>query len=795
MLADRAFIRDPGTTMKSPFPRNRPKLPITSLVHLLLALLSCHGFAAQADTLDRVRLQLQWKHQFEFAGFYAAEAQGYYADAGLEVEFVEFTNQTDTLTSLLDGTTDFALGYSSVIADYLQGQPVVLLANFLKRSPIAIVAQTHILTPRDLVGKRVMGIADNVDNITLLMMFDKFGVSPESVVHVPPSYNTEAFIRGEVEAMVVFTSNEVFELDRAGKHYNLFDPSLFGAEHYDVNLYTSRDQLQRHPDRVRRFREASIRGWQYALDNQSEIVDLIRDRYNTQGKSEDALRFEAAQIKNAVMPEVSPIGSIDEHRLVMIGADFIELGIVPAGTPLAFDGFLYREPTQQLQLSAGEQDYLAKKKVIRYCSDPDWMPLEKIEQGRHIGMSADYMALFAERLHIDLQLVPSDSWGRSLQFAEQRQCDLLSLAMDTPERRVYMSFTEPYLNFPLVIATRKDTLFILDLESILDKPLGVVQGYAFAELLHDRYPGINLVEVANLSRGLEQVANGELHGFIDSLATIGYVLQQEYLGELKIAGKFTEQWQLALAVRNDDPMLLDIQQKAVASITPEEHREITNRWLAVTYQEGIDRALVLRLMLAAAVIFMAFLYHSFVQARYVGRLRQANAEIRSKNEQLETLATTDKLTGLFNRHRLDELLSRQQLLFSRYRHNFSLILVDIDWFKRINDTLGHQAGDNVLRETAGLLSSGIRESDIIGRWGGEEFLIICVETDLAQAGVLAEKLRQRVGAHPFRSGVRQTISLGVAQMVDHQGPDALLKAADQALYQSKRAGRDRVSFG
>lgn len=205
---------------------------------------------------------------------------------------------------------DSGLSRLGKISQYLEGKPIVLLANFFKYSPIAIVAQPHIKTPKDLIGKKVMGISDSVGDITLLMMLDKFGMNPDSIVNVPPNYSVDDFVTGSVDAMVVFTTNEIFQIEAAGKKYNLFDPTVYGAEYYDVNLFTSQAELKKDPSRVKRFRDASIKGWEYALRNQSEIINLIRGKYNTQNKSQERLAFEAKQIWNIMMPKVHAIGSI-----------------------------------------------------------------------------------------------------------------------------------------------------------------------------------------------------------------------------------------------------------------------------------------------------------------------------------------------------------------------------------------------------------------------------------------------------------------------------------------------------
>ena len=159
-----------------------------------------------------------------------------------------------------------------------------------------------------------------------------------------------------------------------------------------------------------------------------------------------------------------------------------------------------------------EEAYLRKKKKITMCVDPDWMPLEKIENGVHVGMTADYFDLFRRKIPIPIVLVPTKSWVESIAFAKARKCDIFSLAMPTPERKTYMNFTRPYLDIPLVMAARKDRPFVDDITSLTGVRLGVVKGYAFGEILRNRYPEMNIVDVDSVGQGLRQVETGTLDG-------------------------------------------------------------------------------------------------------------------------------------------------------------------------------------------------------------------------------------------------------------------------------------------
>lgn len=174
-------------------------------------------------------------------------------------------------------------------------------------------------------------------------------------------------------------------------------------------------------------------------------------------------------------------------------------------------------------------------------------------------------------------------------------------------------------------------------------------------------------------------------------------------------------------------------------------------------------------------------------------LNLINSQLQKKIVEAEQLATTDLLTSLSNRRGFEKKLKSESARAKRFREPLSLIVFDLDKFKPVNDVYGHASGDLVLNKVAQVLRSNLREIDIPVRWGGDEFLILLTNTSLLQASKLAEKLRQLIGEQPDIKGFSVTASFGVAQLDYDEDPMRLTIRADQALYQSKEAGRNRVT--
>ncbi|MDX4038146.1 diguanylate cyclase [Aliarcobacter skirrowii] len=207
----------------------------------------------------------------------------------------------------------------------------------------------------------------------------------------------------------------------------------------------------------------------------------------------------------------------------------------------------------------------------------------------------------------------------------------------------------------------------------------------------------------------------------------------------------------------------------------------------------IDTSIHEILLLSSAFSNMSKSIYDY-QTSLEEKILQRTKELYEKNEELERLSITDKLTGLYNRAKLDSVLNAEFEKATRYNNIFSVIIMDIDFFKSVNDNFGHQIGDGVLKESAKILSSCIRTSDTLGRWGGEEFLIICPNSKQEDAIKLANRINIAIKQHTFSTYPKKvTMSLGVASYCSiFKKAEDIVASADIALYKAKQTGRDRV---
>ncbi len=432
-------------------------------------------------------------------------------------------------------------------------------------------------------------------------------------------------------------------------------------------------------------------------------------------------------------------------------------------------------------LTENEKQFLKQKKTLFMCVGPNFMPFEDIVEGKYVGMIAEYIKIVSHNIGIPIVLVPTSDWNETIKKAKSRECDLIPFIIRTPEREKFLNFTQPYIGEPLVIVTSNDRPFVVDVGDIQNRKIGIVRGYAYVELLKSQYPGINIIEVESVGEGLTMLENEELYGYLDGLNVIGYNIQELGIQNLKINGTLINNDDVCIGSRNDMPILNQILDKGLRAITTIQKNKIKNSWLRVTYEHRFDYILIIQFGVVITMIFGFMLYHQNI--------------LRKHNKALEVLSETDKLTNINNRLKLDKFLQFHLDLFERYHETFSIILIDIDNFKKFNDTFGHLIGDKVLEHVASLLKHNCRKLDMIGRWGGEEFLMICPKTNLDEISVLAESLRRIIEDDRLKNVEGVTISLGVAEMTVNDNFNTIIGRADKALFSAKENGRNRVGVG
>ena len=451
-------------------------------------------------------------------------------------------------------------------------------------------------------------------------------------------------------------------------------------------------------------------------------------------------------------------------------------------------------------LNAEEAHFLQEHPIIKVAIDPNWYPLEFVDEyGQASGISADYLKKLEQLLGIKLEAEIGTSWPEALEKVRNRQLDMIAMAAPTPERLNYVSFTNPYIRAPMIIVTQDNQDYIDDISRLKGRTVLVVKGYASEDWIRSNYPEIKIQQTESTLHGLELVSTGQAYALIDNLVAANFLIRNNGLSNLKISGQLPISFNLSMAARNDWPLLRGILQKGLDAISPEESDAIYNRWIRLQYNSEINYKKILPYFAGLLALLLLMTWDS-IRFRRLNKklhtintqLQQTETQLKQKNQALEMVSITDRLTGAFNRMKLETELERVRAEAVLYQTPVCLVLFDLDHFKNVNDRFGHNAGDEVLRTFAALVQHSIRKSDIFGRWGGEEFLLIFPNTSLKETFGLAERIRISLADIETLPSGKQTLSAGAAAWRPNQSLEEWLGTCDALLYQAKSCGRNRI---
>jgi len=391
---------------------------------------------------------------------------------------------------------------------------------------------------------------------------------------------------------------------------------------------------------------------------------------------------------------------------------------------------------------------------------PNWHPFDIYKNGHLYGIGVDFWKLIAKKAKLKYKFKLVNYWPDVLKDIKEKKADLTINTSETKDREKYALFSKPYVSFPLAIICKSDDNFrsIKDITSI-----AVGKNFTAEKLMKKYYPNLNYVETKNTLSALKLVQNKKTDCAVDILPVILWNINQNHLMNMKVAFKTPFKFNVQIMVRKDRPDLLIQINKAIDAISPEQRGRIIDNYISTVLvdRSTVNWKVIIGIIVGAIIILGLLIF----RIRY-----------------LSTTAKYDSLTGLLNRRGVLKELSSEE---------GAVLYMDIDHFKNINDTYGHEKGDEVLKILGQVLKKSFRKNDIIGRWGGEEFVVVLPKTDYLSALKLAEKLRNIIENTDY-NGLHATASIGVSEFKSKKGFEESLEKADKALYEAKNSGRNQV---
>ncbi len=560
-------------------------------------LLFVYFIPVSAFSADKVTLQLIWKNQFQFAGYYVARELGFYADAGLDVAINEYEPGISVTESVISGKAQFGVGRSSLILEKMEGKPVYLLSAILQHSPNVLLAKKRddLRIVSDLKGKRIMLSPDMVGMASHTAMFKVNGIKAGDYTIQQPTFRVDDLISGNTDVMEAYISNEPFQMESRGVDYTIFAPKDHGFDFYSDILFTSQTLFEKNPQLVERFYRASMQGWAYAFSHIQETIGLILSRYNTQNRSRAALLYEANALKKLAFDKGVPFGQINKGRIKQIAQVYRLLEITKHSGNL--DNLIY-EPKASLDIGLTDEEkrFLSKHPTIRVHNEEGWAPYNFFKQGRPQGFSIDYMKLLAGKLGITVEFVSGPSWGEFIGMVKEKKLDVMLNIAKTQEREKYLNFTHSYFDFVQALFIRYDMERILSIDELSGKRFAVPKGFYFEETIK-KYPKVKLVPVKDTSESIQAVAFDKADALLDLIPVVDYYKRKLGIINVKLGGTLGldegNPIPIHIGVRKDWPQLALIFNKAMKAITDEEQLAIQNKWLNWAKEEETQTKIAL----------------------------------------------------------------------------------------------------------------------------------------------------------------------------------------------------------
>ena len=642
-----------------------------------------------------------------------AKEKGFYEELGLDVEIKPFEFGIDIPKNVNDGKIDFAVGRETLILEKVKNPNIVALYALFQSTPLILMTskESGINHINDFSNKKIMTTIDDASEVSLKAMITSNKVKLDNLTFLKHTHNIDDLINKNTDVISAYISKSPYTLQKKGIEYNIFDPKKYGFDMYSDLLYTNQDLIDNDLNTVLSFKKASLKGWEYAYSNIEESAEVILKKYNSEKLEKDELVYEGNELKKLSYFKTVKLGEINKDKLQRIYDLYNVMGLVP--TPINFDKFIFDiDNLNNYNFSKEEIKYIEEINSIKMCVLPNFMPYSDIKDGKLAGAVSDYMALIEKKIQKPLTLVPTNTWAESLEFAQNRKCDIVTSIAQTKERENYFNFTKPYIEIPYVLLTKTGNSFVNNLSMIKNKKISVVENYTILDSLQSKYKDIEFIKVKNIDEGLEKILNGETFGHIDGLSTSLYKLQTKYLTQISISAKLDETSKLSVAVRNDDDILYGIFQKVISGMDDLQKNEIMNKWVSIEYKKEFDYSILWKVFLVILIILLAILYKQIVLRNANNSLKEKveekTRELRQINSDLEIRIKKEVDENI----RKDRLLAQQQKMVSmgqmieniahQWRQPLSLITTSASGIKLkkqlndLDDDFFHNTLDNIL---------------------------------------------------------------------------------------------------
>ena len=825
------------------------------------ALLLLLALPLPARSADKVRLQLRWDHQFQFAGYYAALWQGYYAKAGLTVDILPgmaASGNVNAAQEVAAGRADFGVGAADILlANDNPSTPLTVLACIFQESPVAFAAlpDTPLGHPSDLVHLRVLRRRSDLVDFELMAMLKAEGLdqswvnAPADLPHKPEH---QLLLDRDVDVIPVYDFTLPALFGPLAGTLRILLPENYGVDFYGDSLFCSLALARRNPDLVRRFTEASLRGWEYALDHAEETCDAIARRLKPATPLPDPLSFNLHQVEGVrrlARQRLVSLGHVNPGRWARMHQAMASLGLV--SRPLNLKDFVFDPASMEMEEAAQQRDKLLVGLATLLALSLGiflWsITLRRAVARRTRALDAERSERrqAEERLRLAMEAASDGVWDWNLVTGQTffnpsyftmlgySPGELPSLQQTWRElvhpedlERVLLEFTAhlqtgaPYAQEMRMRAKDGHWAWVLSRGKVVEhddrgRPVRMVGTHVDISARKQAEEALRAAKEDVERQVAERTA--ELSAANQELQREGDVRRRAQEQILKLS-RAVEQSPASVMITDPQGVIQYVnpkftrvtgyradevvgQKPSVLSSgvqPPEFYRELWQtissgkEWRGEFCNRAKDGAEFWESASISPVL------DSQGRIIHYVAVKEDITEKKRQEEHIRHLALHDALTGLPNRVLGMDRLKQAMERATREEHKVALLYLDLDGFKPINDSLGHDAGDEVLRQVSDRISDSIRKVDTAARMGGDEFVVILSDVWDAQfVELAARRIIKALSGEMECLGVPCSVraSIGVSVFPDQgQDPEALLRNADTAMYQAKKAGGNRFVF-
>lgn len=722
---------------------------------------------------DKITLYLDWFNQFQFAGYYIAKEKGFYHELNLDVEIKEFNHNINMVNTILNTKNSYGVGKSSLILDKYNNKDIFLLNAVFQKSPLVLISlkENNITSIKDLENKRVMITNDAIESATIQSLIKTNNIKNIEIQN--HTGNIEDLILNNTDAMACYLSNEPIYLDKKGVEYSIIDKNI-NVDFYEGILFTSKKQFEENSTQAVNFSNASLRGWEYAFSNIEESAKIIYEKYNSFNKSLDDIISEAKVLKRISKFELNLLGKIDKNRIDDIKKFYIFSGINKSKEDFDTKSFIFDR--KNLLLSKKEQNYLQNNTFSLIVEDNKF-PYSYKFTGDLKGLEVDFWELLGKELntnfHIEEKLAlkkPNGAKGtKKVELVEYKDRDNKDFI-----------YSNPLMKIQFALATKSYASYIPTILALKNVKIAVNKDFKYLNELKHLNTAIEYIIYPTIDEALKAVKKDKVFAYIDDIFTLNYHLLENYDDNLKINNSINLTKNIVFKIEKSEKEFIDIINKGISFIDDEDRDTIYNSYQKFILKERVSYKDILKYVIPLVFITMIILILNFKLQLEVKR--RTNVE-----EQLLKLVNYDELTKIYNRRRTEEILNYEIDIAKRYDSNLTTLFLDLNDFKPINDTYGHRNGDKVLTEVVNLVKRNIRSTDSFGRWGGDEFIIILLQTSASEAENIVKNLKKQILniEFDFDKSIKMSCSFGIYQYKRGDDLLSIIHNVDKLMYEDK----------